>query len=183
MKSHGQQNLIPSVLSFRSISSGIILSHWPCRGCQAHAFPIKASRWAQRCYMFVLSFIDSGVPVTYAFTWAGPSTTPHNEHPRSWSLPVSANELLWTKRARTHTFAHDPTLSPGSIMSSQKHLHFSPQEPYFSVTVSAVYLLIVCICLLKHVLVAEETVYKFPPACWIPGTALECPGRRWRSRT
>lgn len=102
--------------------------------------------------------------------------------PRSWSLPVSANELLWTKRAHTHThirtFAHDPTLSPGSIMSSQKHLHFSPREPHFSVALSAVYLLIVYICLLKRVLVAEETVYKFPPVCRIPGAALECPGRR-----
>lgn len=69
-----------SAWPFRGISSGIMLSHRHCRGCQPHIFQIKAGHCAQTCYMFVLPFSDSGVTLTYAFACAGPSLTPHNEH-------------------------------------------------------------------------------------------------------
>ncbi len=59
-------------------------------------------------------------------------------------------------------------------MSPQKHLHFLPRDLHFSVAVSAVDFLIVCICLPKRVLVSEETVYKFLAVRWIPEAALEC---------
>lgn len=66
--------------SFRGISSGIMLSHWRCRGCQPHTFRKKPGHRAQTCYMFVLPFTVIGVTLTYAFVCAGPSLTPHNEH-------------------------------------------------------------------------------------------------------
>lgn len=60
-------------------------------------------------------------------------------------------------------------------MSPQKHLHFFPRDLHFSGAVSAVGLLIVCICLPKRVVVSEETVYKFMAVRWIPEAALERP--------
>ncbi|CAM4576404.1 unnamed protein product [Leuciscus chuanchicus] len=49
------------------------------------------------------------------------------------------------------------------------------RDLHFSGGVSAVGLLIVCICLPKRVVVSEETVYKFMAVRWIPEAALECP--------